>query len=167
MALAQVGWHDDGRSINTFPSELFAATGRLRHRDGTFEIQSFVTNQDTSTWELSGVDGGVFTYRLSTDAPDVRKTAQSIQVAAGELIILYADTNDSGWGIISVNAELNACDVARNAARQRLIVLDVFANRILNDLDSGPVSEDTRISLRSSAVFLRGLARGLRNDFDL
>ena len=172
MALATVGWHADGRYFNTFPSILNIALGRLREgRTNNYELQAFLTNQDDKTWELSQDIPNV-TYRLLSDSFDTRRSFTSLNVAAGDTVILYVDatvtTSPSAvFGTISLNVEPNACDISRGSARQRLIVLDVFVDRVLNDLDSGPVSEDTRISLRSSAVILRGLARGLRQDFNI
>jgi len=172
MAQAQVGWHADGRYINTFPSVLVPALGRLREGStNNYELRAFVTNQDTKTWELS-MDAAGVTYRLLSDPLDTRHPMTNINLAAGETIVLYADatvtTSPSAvFGVISINAEVNACDISRESAKQRLIVLDVIANRILRDLNSGPVSEETRISLRSSSQFLRGLARHLREDFGI
>lgn len=172
MALATVGWHADGRYFNTFPSILNIALGRLREgRTNNYELQAFLTNQDDKTWELSQDIPNV-TYRLLSDPFETRRSFTSLNVAAGDTVILYVDatvtTSPSAvFGTISLNVEPNACDIARGAVKARLTVLDIIANRVLRDLDSGPVSEATRISLRSSSQILRGLAREIRNDLGI
>ena len=49
---------------------------------------------------------------------------------------------------------------------QRLTVLEVFMQRILDNTDEA-YSEDTRIALRSNARILQGIARELRNDLGI
>jgi len=171
MAQAQVGWHADGRYINTFPSVLVPALGRLRvGRTNEYELRAFVTNQDTKTWELS-MDAAGVTYRLLSDPLDTRHPMTNVNLAAGETIVLYADatvtTSPSAvFGVISINAEANACDISREAARRRLIILDIFIDRVLANTNE-EYSNETRLQLRSNAQILRGLARELRNDFNI